>query len=48
MVDAPHVGVISAVASEEAMRGKLVSQTSMLSLRTPEERVPADHPLRRV
>jgi len=30
------------------MRGKLVSQTSMLSLRTPEERVPADHPLRRV
>lgn len=30
------------------MRGKPQSQTSMLSLRTPEERVPKDHPLRAV
>lgn len=30
------------------MRGKPSGQSSMLSLRTPEERVPADHPLRRV
>ena len=30
------------------MRGKPQAQTSMLSLRTPEERVPKDHPLRAV
>lgn len=30
------------------MRGKPQMQTSMLSLRTPEERVPKDHPLRAV
>lgn len=30
------------------MRGKPQTQTSMLSLRTPEERVPKDHPLRAV
>lgn len=30
------------------MRGETKKQSTMLSLRTPEERVPADHPLRRV
>ena len=30
------------------MRGETKKQSAMLSLRTPEERVPADHPLRRV
>ena len=30
------------------MRGEVTKQTSMLSLRTPADRVPADHPLRRV
>ena len=30
------------------MRGTPKNQASMLSLRTPEERVPKDHPLRRV
>lgn len=33
---------------EVVMRGKTSGQSSMLSLRTPEERVPKDHPLRRV
>ncbi len=30
------------------MRGKPSKQSTMLSLRTPEERIPADHPLRRI
>ena len=30
------------------MRGEVTKQTSMLSLRTPADRVPSDHPLRRV
>jgi len=30
------------------MRGETKKQSTMLSLRTPDERVPADHPLRRV
>ncbi|MGO9066185.1 MAG: IS5 family transposase [Myxococcaceae bacterium] len=30
------------------MRGETKKQSTMLSLRTPEERIPADHPLRRV
>jgi len=30
------------------MRGKPTKQSTMLSLRTPEERIPADHPLRRI
>jgi hypothetical protein len=30
------------------MRGETEKQSTMLSLRTPEERVPAEHPLRRV
>ena len=30
------------------MRGEVTKQSSMLSLRTPADRVPSDHPLRRV
>ncbi len=30
------------------MRGKPIKQSTMLSLRTPEDRIPADHPLRRI
>ena len=30
------------------MRGEANRQTTMLSLRTPEQRVPADHPVRRI
>src|SRR5215472_2402103 len=39
----------SRVRAEVArMRGEANRQTTMLSLRTPEQRVPADHPVRRI